>query len=41
MPVLNGKSESGVIAGLEIIPSAIADLVSKQQQGWSYLKAGE
>ncbi|GGH20732.1 hypothetical protein GCM10007423_01300 [Dyadobacter endophyticus] len=40
MLVSNGKSETGLIAGLEIIPSAIADLVIKQQQGWSYVKAG-
>jgi uncharacterized protein len=40
MLVSNAKSESELIVGLEIIPSAIADLVIKQRQGWSYVKAG-
>ncbi len=40
MLVSNGKTGSDVIAGLEIIPSGIAELVIKQQEGWSYIKAG-
>jgi len=29
-----------LIAGLKIIPSGIAELVVRQQEGWSYIKAG-
>lgn len=36
----NKKTGSEMIAGLEIIPSGIAELVIKQQEGWSYIKAG-
>lgn len=39
MLVSNGRSANELIAGLEIVPSAIAELVIKQQQGWSYVKA--
>ncbi len=29
-----------LIPGITVIPSGIADLVVKQQEGWSYVKAG-
>ena len=36
----NNLTATDLINGIAIIPSGIADLVIKQQEGWSYVKAG-
>lgn len=36
----NNITMAELITGIEIIPSGIAELVIKQQEGWSYIKAG-
>ncbi|MBS1669492.1 MAG: DsrE family protein [Bacteroidetes bacterium] len=40
MLIANAKSKNDLFAGIETVPAAIAELVVKQQQGWSYIKAG-
>lgn len=40
MLLANKKNKSDVYEGIKIVPSAIAEIVIKQQQGWSYIKAG-
>lgn len=40
MLVANGVEATGLIEGIEVIPSGIAELVVLQQEGWSYIKAG-
>ena len=31
---------SDLVAGSEVVPAGIAEVVKKQEQGWSYIKAG-
>jgi hypothetical protein len=40
MLVANRAEPADLIAGIEVIPSGIAELVVLQQEGWSYVKAG-
>ena len=40
MLTANAKSKSDVFPGINTVPAAIAEIVIKQQQGWSYIKAG-
>lgn len=40
MLLANKKNESDLFQGIKTVPSAIAEIVIKQQQGWSYIKAG-
>lgn len=40
MLVSNNILPEELISGIEIIPSGIAELVIRQQEGWSYIKAG-
>ena len=40
MLVSNHIEPTELITGLKIIPSGIAELVIRQQEGWSYIKAG-
>ncbi|MDQ6479562.1 DsrE family protein [Dyadobacter sp. LHD-138] len=40
MLISNNILPKDLIAGIEIIPSGIAELVIRQQEGWSYIKAG-
>ncbi|HVM88806.1 MAG TPA: hypothetical protein VMT76_11520 [Puia sp.] len=34
------KNKTDLFPGIETVPAAIAELVVKQQEGWSYIKAG-
>jgi hypothetical protein len=36
----NGKLESDLFPGIKKVPAGIAEIVIKQQEGWSYVKAG-
>jgi len=36
----NEKTIADLFPGLQTVPAAIAELVIKQQEGWSYIKAG-
>jgi len=36
----HGKSAGDLFAGILTVPSAIAEIVVRQQEGWSYIKAG-
>jgi len=36
----NGKLKSDVFPGIKTVPAAIAEIVIRQHQGWSYVKAG-
>ena len=36
----NGKSANDLPGEIRSVPSAIAEIVIKQQEGWSYVKAG-
>ncbi|MEO7488528.1 MAG: DsrE family protein [Ferruginibacter sp.] len=36
----NGKLKTDLFPGINTIPAGIAEIVIKQQQGWSYVKAG-
>ena len=40
MLIANAKSKNDLFDGIETVPAAITELVVKQQQGWSYIKAG-
>lgn len=40
MLVANNVGPDDLIAGIEVVPSGIAELVILQQEGWSYVKAG-
>jgi len=40
MLVGNHKSKTDLYTGINIIPSAIAAIVKRQTEGWSYIKAG-
>jgi len=40
MLVSNHIEPAELIAGINIIPSGMAELVIRQQEGWSYIKAG-
>ena len=40
MLVSNRIEPSELIPGIKIIPSGIAELVIRQHEGWSYIKAG-
>ena len=31
---------SDLVAGSEVVPAGIVEVVKKQEQGWSYIKAG-
>ena len=33
-------SASALIQGVETVPSGVVEVVTKQEQGWSYIKAG-
>ena len=36
----HAKSPRDLFTGIKTVPSAIAEIVVKQQEGWSYVKAG-
>jgi hypothetical protein len=36
----NEKQPSDLFPGIKTVPAAIAEIVVKQQEGWSYVKAG-
>lgn len=36
----NGKKATDLFPGIGTVPAAVAELVIKQNEGWSYLKAG-
>lgn len=36
----NKLTAADLITGIAVVPSGIVDLVIKQQEGWSYVKAG-
>jgi intracellular sulfur oxidation DsrE/DsrF family protein len=36
----NNLSAQQLITGIQTVPAGIAELVIRQQQGWSYIKAG-
>ncbi len=36
----NDKSANNLFPGIKAVPAAIAEIVIKQQEGWSYIKAG-
>ena len=36
----NNKSTTDLFPGIKTVPAAIAEIVKKQQEGWSYVKAG-
>lgn len=36
----NGKKSADLFPGVITVPAAIAEIVIKQQEGWSYVKAG-
>lgn len=38
MLAANGLQPEELYPGIKVVPSAIADLVVKQQEGWSYIK---
>lgn len=40
MLISNHIEPTELITGIKIIPSGIAELVVRQQEGWSYIKAG-
>lgn len=37
---VNAKTIADLFPGIETVPAGIAELVIKQQEGWSYIKAG-
>ena len=36
----NRKSANDLFTGIKTVPAGIAEIVIKQQEGWSYIKAG-
>jgi uncharacterized protein len=40
MLLANAKSKADLYPGIKTVPAAIAEIVIKQQEGWSYVKAG-
>jgi intracellular sulfur oxidation DsrE/DsrF family protein len=36
----NSKTAKDLFPGIKTVPAAIAEIVVKQQEGWSYIKAG-
>lgn len=36
----NGKSTNDLFPGVKTVPAGIAEIIIKQQEGWSYVKAG-
>lgn len=36
----NNKTSIDLFPGIQTVPAAIAEIVIKQQEGWSYIKAG-
>ncbi len=41
MLTANSKSINELFPGIKMVPAAIAEIVVKQQEGWSYIKAGK
>jgi hypothetical protein len=35
----NGKSEADLFKGIRLVPSGVAWIVSRQEEGWSYIRA--
>ncbi len=40
MVIANNKTKENILESVEIIPSGIAEILLKQEEGWSYMKAG-
>ena len=36
----NNIDQSQLVPGVEIVPDGIYEIISKQQQGWGYIKVG-
>ena len=36
----HGLDKSSILSFAQTVPSGVVEVISKQEQGWSYLKAG-
>jgi intracellular sulfur oxidation DsrE/DsrF family protein len=36
----NNIDQSQLVPGVEVVPDGIYEIISKQQQGWGYIKVG-